>query len=61
MKNGMCRAGGMCEVEEKCIQDFSRETMRKETTWKAQDRWWWSGLMWLWIGGYFVMKKIAHI
>jgi hypothetical protein len=50
MKNGMCRACGMCGVEEKCIQGFSRETIRKETLWKTQDGRWWSGLMWLWIG-----------
>jgi hypothetical protein len=35
MKNGMCRASGMCGVEEKCIQGFSRETIRKEVTWKT--------------------------
>jgi hypothetical protein len=29
---------------------LSRETIRKETTWKTQDGRWWSGLMWLWIG-----------
>jgi hypothetical protein len=39
----------MCGVERKCIQCFSRETVRKETTWKIEDGRWWIGLMWLWI------------
>jgi len=35
MNNGLCVACGLCGVEEKCIQGFSKETVRKGTTWKT--------------------------